>query len=132
MTISWVPEHPGNWLFHCHVPEHFGARGPLGALPTANEHRGHNIANHALQGMSGLVMGVTVLGEDRIAADYSNRRRIRLLVNENRSSTSAAPHYGFALNENGRELAIDSDARAGPTLMLEEDSRWNHGGESHR
>jgi manganese oxidase len=118
MTISWVPEHPGNWLFHCHVPEHFGARGPLGALPT-NAHSAHTIANHALQGMSGLVMGVTVLGEDVIAADYSNRRRVRLLVNQNLSSSSAAPHYGFALNDNGSELAIDSDVRAGPTILLE-------------
>jgi FtsP/CotA-like multicopper oxidase with cupredoxin domain len=118
MTMSWVPEHPGNWLFHCHVPEHFGARGPLGALQTANGHHAHNIANHAIQGMSGLVMGVTVRGE-RIAADYSNRRRIRLLISDNRSSSSAVPHYGFALNENGRELAIDSDVRAGPMITLE-------------
>jgi FtsP/CotA-like multicopper oxidase with cupredoxin domain len=119
MAMSWVPEHPGNWLFHCHVPEHFGARGPLGALPTATGHRGHNIANHALQGMSGLVMGVTVHGKERIAADYSNQRRIRLLINDNRSSPSAAPHYGFALNENGRQTAVDSDVRAGPTIILE-------------
>ena len=119
MMMSWVPEHRGNWLFHCHVPEHFGARGPLGALPTADGHRSHSIANHALQGMSGLVMGVTVLGDDRIAADYSNRRRIRLLVNDNRSSASTHPHYGFALNDNGRELAIDNDVRAGPTITLQ-------------
>src|SRR4029078_8994751 len=48
-----------------------------------------------------------------------NRRRIRLLISDNRSSSSAVPHYGFALNENGRELPIDSDVRAGPTIMLE-------------
>src|SRR4029079_3865925 len=26
MTLFWTPEHPGNWLFHCHIPEHFSFR----------------------------------------------------------------------------------------------------------
>ncbi len=119
ITMSWVPEHPGNWLFHCHVPEHFGARGPLGALPTANGHGGHNIANHALQGMNGLVMGVTVRGEKRVTTDYSNRRRFRLRLTSNRSSSSEVPLYGFALTDNGREVAVDSSVRGGPTIMVE-------------
>jgi manganese oxidase len=118
MMMSWVPEHPGNWLFHCHVPEHFGARGPLGALPVANVHRAHSIANHAIQGMNGLVMGVTVRGE-RTAVDYSNRRRIRLLVSTSHSSSSEIPQYAFALSERGRDHAIDSAVRAGPTLIVE-------------
>jgi FtsP/CotA-like multicopper oxidase with cupredoxin domain len=117
MKISWVPEHAGNWLFHCHIPEHFGARGPLGTLPAGDEHRAHNIVNHALQGMNGLVMGITVRGKN-IAADYSNRRRIRLLVHAERSSLSTTPHYGFTLSENARELAIDSGVRSGPPIIL--------------
>ena len=119
MTMSWVPEHPGNWLFHCHVPEHFGARGPLGALPAKNAQHAHSNVNHALQGMNGLVMGVTVRGEKKISADYSNRRHIRLVLTSNRSSLSEVPLYGFALNESGREIAVDSSLRAGPTIMVE-------------
>ena len=119
MTISWVPEHPGNWLFHCHVPEHFGARGALGALPATNAHAAHTITNHALQGMNGLVMGVTVRGEKQIATDYSRRRRIRLLVSSNPNSSSAVPHYEFALSENGRAVTVDTAVRAGPTIMVE-------------
>jgi FtsP/CotA-like multicopper oxidase with cupredoxin domain len=119
ITMSWVPEHPGNWLFHCHIPEHFGARGPLGALPNANEHSGHNIANHALQGMNGLVMGVTVRGERKVTTDYSNRRRIRLVLSSNRSASSDVPLYGFALSDSGGVVTVDSSVRSGPRLILE-------------
>jgi FtsP/CotA-like multicopper oxidase with cupredoxin domain len=62
MTMSWVPERAGNWLFHCHFTSHFAARGPLGA--TLNESaaaaRSHHARNHAIEGMNGLVVGVTV------------------------------------------------------------------------
>ena len=69
--------------------------------------------------MSGLVMGVTVRGK-KIAADYSHRRRIRLLVScRSKFYAGRVPHYAFALNENGRELAIDNDVRAGPTITLQ-------------
>ena len=119
MMMSWVPEHPGNWLFHCHVPEHFGARGPLGALPTANAHRAHNIANHALQGMSGLVMGVTVRGEEdrgglfESASHQTSRHRRfevlrrRLRVMHSRSTRTVV------------RVQSTSDMRAGPTIMLQ-------------
>ena len=23
MMMTWIPERPGNWLFHCHLPDHF-------------------------------------------------------------------------------------------------------------
>lgn len=51
MKISWVPEREGNWLFHCHIPEHFAHRAPLG-LPLA-ETATHS-ADHATGGMGGL------------------------------------------------------------------------------
>jgi len=30
MLMRWIPERAGNWLFHCHIPRHFGPRAPLG------------------------------------------------------------------------------------------------------
>ena len=120
MTMSWSPEHEGNWLFHCHIPEHFGPRGPLGALrPTNNDSR-HMIANHALDGMSGLVMGVTVRSGRgaAVVAENPHRRRLRLIVRTNIGSTPRSPFYGVALHESGAEPAIDSGFHAGPPIML--------------
>jgi FtsP/CotA-like multicopper oxidase with cupredoxin domain len=120
MTMSWSPKHAGNWLFHCHIPEHFGARGPLGILRPANNSDGHQVANHALEGMSGLVMGVTVRSQNGVSTrrDDSQRRRLRLLVRTNGGSTAAYPFYGFALHESGAEPATDSGFRIGPRILL--------------
>ena len=38
VSLTWIPERAGNWLFHCHIPEHFGARGPLGMERPAGAH----------------------------------------------------------------------------------------------
>ena len=65
MRLTWIPERAGNWLFHCHIPEHFGARGPLGmerAPGTAHD--------HAKEGLSGLVTGVHVRHAPGAAAHW--------------------------------------------------------------
>ena len=121
MTMSWSPEHDGNWLFHCHIPEHFGARGPLGVLRPASHDGMEMRGNHALEGMSGLVMGITVRSKGGGAAtqtDDTRRRRLRLLVRTNIGSTAAFPFYAFALHEGGPEPAVDSGFHAGPPIVL--------------
>jgi FtsP/CotA-like multicopper oxidase with cupredoxin domain len=120
MTMSWSPEHEGNWVFHCHIPEHFGARGPLGTLRPAHNDEGHRIANHALEGMNGLVMGVTVRSQSGTSTrtDGSHRRRLRLLVRTNTGSTPASPFYGFTLHESGPQPPADSGFRIGPPIVL--------------
>jgi FtsP/CotA-like multicopper oxidase with cupredoxin domain len=132
MLMSWTPVHEGNWLFHCHVPEHFGPRGPLGVLREPDHDGAHAMAhamahattNHALQGMSGLVMGVVVRSarggttKTTAAAADPGRRRLRLLVRTNGGSTPAEPFYGYALHERGAEPPTDSGFRSGPTIVL--------------
>jgi FtsP/CotA-like multicopper oxidase with cupredoxin domain len=124
IRMTWVPERPGNWLFHCHIPEHFAPRGPLGGkLPeTHGAARGHAEANHALEGMNGLVVGVTVTPRAGDAAEPGSgdesRRRLRLLVRENAGGTEDAPYYGFALHEGGPEPPPASGHHVGPTIVL--------------
>ena len=119
MTMSWSPEHEGNWLFHCHIPEHFEHRGPLGSVPLATSSGVHRTMNHALEGMGGLVLGVTVRLKKRPpSAPEPARRRLRLLVRENIGSAAGLPWYGFALHENGAEPALDSGFRSGPPIVL--------------
>ena len=112
VAMSWVPERAGNWLFHCHIPEHFAPRGPLGA---ELEH-GAAHADHARGGMSGLVMGVTV--RRRSSADAAlpsaanPARSMRLLVRPARKG------YEYALHERGPERDAVTLSGIGPTLDL--------------
>lgn len=127
-TSVWVPERAGNWLYHCHIPEHFGPRAALG-LPrdTAGGHAGHaTIASHAQAGMSGLVLGVVVKGRggnpsvaatDRAAADGA-RRTLRLLVRANVGSTPTEPKFTYAIHEGGGEPPPDTGRVASPPLVV--------------
>ncbi|HYC52112.1 MAG TPA: multicopper oxidase domain-containing protein [Gemmatimonadaceae bacterium] len=118
IALTWVPERAGNWLFHCHIPEHFAPRGPLGLPLPANDAADDAHANHATGGMSGLVMGIAVQSrEPTVAAAGGASRNIRLLVRPRRGNTSSAPSYSYAFHERGPEP--DADAISGaPTLDL--------------
>ena len=114
MRLTWIPERAGNWLFHCHIPEHFGARGPLGierAPGTAHD--------HAKEGMSGLVTGVHVRHAPGAAAatTTATERRIRLLVREGTASTPDEPSFTYSLHEGGAEPPVPGRA-IGPTIDL--------------
>ena len=58
-SLTWTPERSGNWVFHCHVLPHIS--GGLRYWHTTNPTAGHNMTDHAREGMAGLVMGITVL-----------------------------------------------------------------------
>lgn len=128
-AMSWVPEKPGNWLFHCHFTSHFEARGALGrprgrvALASAAHSTGSyaHVANHALEGMSGLVMGVNVRARRGVAplSTETAQRRMRLLVRPSTGGSAALPHFSFALHERGVEPPLDSGVKAGPPILLE-------------
>ena len=124
-SITWIPERPGNWLFHCHFTPHFAVRDPLGVRrPRAagGAHANH-VGNHALDGMSNLVVGVTV--EPRRGGDATNggpgsdagRRRLRLLARP-AGEAAEGPYYSFGIHERGAEPQVDTTARAGPPIVL--------------
>lgn len=123
MGLTWLPERPGNWLFHCHIPEHFGPRGPLGLKQSASP-SGSAHAEHAKGGMSGLVLGIEVkhartASRATVATpEARNERILRLLVRRNVGGSATAPFYGYALHEGGAEPPPDSGVGVGPTLDL--------------
>ena len=122
MSMSFVPDRPGHWLFHCHVPEHIGMRGPLGMPPDPVQlaAKAHDM-NHAMGLMNGLVVGVDVRPGKRAPAPAiaaGNVRRLRLLVRRNAGGSDAAPFYSFAF-QNGTILPpMDSGLHIGPPLVL--------------
>jgi FtsP/CotA-like multicopper oxidase with cupredoxin domain len=121
MGMTWVPERAGNWLFHCHIPLHFAPRAGLGMRLPEGPAAGprHAVANHALEGMNGLVMGVTVTSRGGEQPEPAGaRRRLRLLVRGNEGGSDDSPYLGFAVHESGPEPAPERGHRAGPTLVL--------------
>ena len=122
MSVSWVPERAGNWLFHCHFQQHVIPHRPIGAapLPVDAPARDDHV-NHALTGMNGLVMGILV--KPRTADQTVNlqavapRRRLRLVAVRDTGFPDSLPSMRFVLEEAG---ARPRQAGAGfsPTIAL--------------
>lgn len=124
-SMTWVPERAGNWLYHCHIPEHFEARGPLGlARPVSMSSTATSHGSHANDAMSGLVLGVAVREASgaknaiRSSAAPQPSRSLRLLVRPSLGSTAANPWYAYAWQESGAEPKLDSGLVASPPLVL--------------
>jgi FtsP/CotA-like multicopper oxidase with cupredoxin domain len=119
MTMSWVPTRPGNWLFHCHLIFHI-ARSLK--LLYDEENEGHvHLANHALDGMSGLVVGIHVSGPrgiTRFPTDPVAKNRLRLFVDEKPNVYGNGPGYAFVLQEGSTPPAIDSIRLPSSTIII--------------
>lgn len=95
--MTWTPDRPGNWLFHCHMTEHMlvpEALHPKNAQAVVNppEHE-------QMTGMGGMVMGITVLPSATSAppAVVSKApRKLQLVISEN---PDKVPLYKLELND---------------------------------
>lgn len=119
MSMTWAPDRAGNWLFHCHLPDHFARRGSLGSLA---QKLPHGEMNHALQGMSGLVTGVVVRDKPGSAGSVvlagGASRQLRLVIRPNAQGSPAAPAFEYALEDARAMAPASSDGRAAPRLVL--------------
>jgi FtsP/CotA-like multicopper oxidase with cupredoxin domain len=116
MTMTWVPERAGNWLFHCHYQPHAAPHRPLAPL-AAGERGARRHDNHALSGMGGLVTGIRVRPRDGAPAARSDARRgLRLVAVRDSGFPDSVPSMRFVLEERGQQRA----ARTGfsPTIEL--------------
>lgn len=114
MSLEWVPDRAGNWLFHCHDNLHILPSRPLaGIAPPADA--GHD-ADHASGSMGGLVLGVHVRPRGAHVDEGPDvRRRLRLVAHAEEGA-AAEPAYAFALEETGRPPAGPS--LPGPPIVL--------------
>jgi FtsP/CotA-like multicopper oxidase with cupredoxin domain len=108
MTMRWVPERPGNWLFHCHLTAHTQLHGPLGPMKASGSAPHIHDAKH---GMSNLILGVVVRGTP--ARDGATRRKLRLAVDQ-LDSIPGEVTTRFQYTLDGRS----SGAAAGPVIVL--------------
>ena len=120
-TMTWIPERTGNWLFHCHDNFHVLRNAPLDGRALPAEHQAH-VANHAMEMMGGLVMGIEVRGRDAhppAQVSESSRRQLRLVAQPDSGGSVAEPSYGYVLHEGATSIPSSSPLLPGPTIMLE-------------
>jgi FtsP/CotA-like multicopper oxidase with cupredoxin domain len=120
MSLTWAPQQPGNWLFHCHVLAHIspGLRlRPADKEPSFAQHQSH----HAMDGMAGLVLGINVLpSRTAPAAKQSDMplRRLRLVAQLQPGRYGKDPGFAFALQEGSGQAAERSGRIPGPPIVL--------------
>jgi FtsP/CotA-like multicopper oxidase with cupredoxin domain len=123
MAIRFVPDRPGNWLFHCHLAVHVDGKGKLENIlnrrPLEEMEREHVKMNHGIHEMAGLIIGIHVLPRgDRHAVSTKEPQRLRLVIQTSPNGYSHQPAIGFVL-QRGAEPRGDSVTLPGPTLFLE-------------
>src|SRR5260370_25223628 len=89
--MTWLPERPGRWLFHCHMLVHMSppewqmlvGKPEQGAVTTAAQEHSYPAETQHL-GMGGLVLGITVLGggENAKPATWHAERKLQLTLDE--------------------------------------------------
>jgi FtsP/CotA-like multicopper oxidase with cupredoxin domain len=125
MSMTWVPERPGNWLFHCHFQVHV-ARGAVIDLLDANVSKSPNDSheNHALTGMQGLVMGVVVAPRpgakpEPDPARTPATRRLRLVAVQDSGFPENTPSMRFTLEDAGSRARGETGPGFSPPIVLE-------------
>ena len=118
MNMSFVPTRPGNWLFHCHLVFHIAR--DLKLLYDENNAAGEHLANHALDRMSGLVIGLRVSGRGvtSFPAEPPPHNRLRLFVDKRADVFGAEPGYAFVLQEGATAPAPDSIRFPSSTIVV--------------
>lgn len=108
-TITWVPQRPGHWLFHCHLLFHIMRKDGLGyqltSLPDTH------MADDPGAGMSGLVVGINVLPGKEEIRKSGHPRRLDLDIHQVNDK--------IAMTEReGRRTLGKSTGEMGPLLLL--------------
>lgn len=135
MTMEWVPERPGNWLFHCHLTRHMSGMQAFPAATSTARARGgptdHGGAHDAHEHqMAGLVLGITVRApriahgarlEQRAAgrgATPRTERPVRLLAHTRQNVFGTRPGFAFVQQTGARAPASDSITIPSAPLIL--------------
>jgi FtsP/CotA-like multicopper oxidase with cupredoxin domain len=116
MTMTWVPEEPGNWLFHCHLTFHVDAEARLDPPEAHHASSSGDMSEH----MAGLVLGIRVRprpGDVPVARVNPRKVSVHVLQGPAPADTSLPAPISFLLPRNGREPAA-SDVRVPGDMLL--------------
>ena len=120
MAMSFLPDRPGNWIFHCHFAGHLSHHVAMDTKMgvAAPEMDAHHMADAPHQ-MYGLVMGMHVAPRGTVAQAPTHARPIRLIMREKPNVYGSNPGYSFVLGGTDAERKTDSLVVPGPALILE-------------
>jgi FtsP/CotA-like multicopper oxidase with cupredoxin domain len=121
MSMSWVPERPGNWLFHCHTIFHIMPESFLRKVPKMEEMDPKDLTAHVKSGMGGLIVGLHVLpsGKSWKLVKFENvkERNLTLIVKEKPNWSDSTTGNGFILSE-GNTTSDEKVSIPGPSIVL--------------
>jgi FtsP/CotA-like multicopper oxidase with cupredoxin domain len=120
VSITWSPDRPGGWIFHCHLISHMTKVPPIDKpdsleLPVAYNHDDPD--HHFENGMNGLILGIVVSGRAPPSRPWHAAKRLRLFVQSDSAPGDSVRRFGYVL-ERGAEPRRDSVESPGPTLLL--------------
>ncbi|HVO80476.1 MAG TPA: multicopper oxidase domain-containing protein [Terriglobales bacterium] len=116
-TLTWTPSRSGNWLFHCHVLPHIAPQPAY--WKSAVMSPGTAMADHAREGMAGLVMAITILPTNEpLPASAKSRpptRKMELVASELPGLFGKEPGMAFAIKKPGSAI---QPTIPGPPILL--------------
>lgn len=123
MSLSWSPDRPGNWIFHCHFAGHMAPRDAWDAdrttLTPAKWTLPHTgMAAAAMSHMSNLVMGIRVKPKGAVVQAGSATRNMRMLIRSKANVYGKYVGYSFILGGTPAERDPQTMQTPGPVLEL--------------
>ncbi len=118
-TLTWSPDRPGNWLFHCHLTFHVIPEARLSHAHGADAEIRETTSHNPMEHMAGLVLGMTVAprpGESY--AQPGTPRRVDLFVNEGGPRGAMKKTYSYIQQRGPVPPAPDSVQIPGSLLVL--------------
>lgn len=121
ISMQWVPERPGSWLFHCHTLVHITAGSFLRKVPAMEEMDQKDLTAHVRDGMGGLIMGIHVLPSGNEINNPENKkvkeRALTLIIKEKPNWYDSFMGNGFILLE-GNQVSDEKVSVPGPPIIL--------------
>ena len=116
MSISWLADRDGQWLFHCHFVAHMSGAQRVPADPSGAMPASHTSA----EGMAGLLLGIRIRsGATRaIHATGPRRRTMHLFANSRPKVYGDRAGYGFVLQTDAVPPARDSIVIPGTPIIV--------------
>jgi FtsP/CotA-like multicopper oxidase with cupredoxin domain len=116
MAMSFVPDRPGNWLFHCHVGFHVVPQSRLDkARPGSHDPMSQDPMVH----MAGLALGLTIQPSAGWTPPKQGKpRRLHLFIQEGKPRNRAPRALGFVLQQGAKPPQPDSVEIPGSLLVL--------------